>query len=190
MGIPPEKNAREDTSEQRRHTLIFVGRVTYSKGVQLAIEALTRLEAEYRLVVVGDGWYMPELRRQVDRLRLADRIEFTGFLRGDALERRYAESDILVVPSIWPEPAGLVVPEARGRGLKVAAFATGGLPEWAGRYGYGDIYLAQSVTAAALAAAIRSAPRQACRRLRLLEGTWLNCFRPRSTLGDRERLFD
>ena len=38
--------------------------------------------------------------------------------------------DLLVVPSVWPEPFGLVGPEAAHHGVPSAAFAVGGIPEW------------------------------------------------------------
>ena len=42
----------------------------------------------------------------------------------------FQESDLLVVPSIWPEPFGQVGPEAGLYGVPVAAFAVGGTPSW------------------------------------------------------------
>ena len=42
----------------------------------------------------------------------------------------FDSSDLLVVPSLWPEPFGLVGLEAGMRGLPAAAFAAGGIPEW------------------------------------------------------------
>ncbi len=46
------------------------------------------------------------------------------------LDRLMRESDLLVVPSTWPEPFGLAGPEAGLRGLPAVAFAVGGIPEW------------------------------------------------------------
>ena len=40
------------------------------------------------------------------------------------------EADLLVVPSVWPEPFGLVGPEAGLHGVPAAGFAVGGIPEW------------------------------------------------------------
>jgi glycosyltransferase involved in cell wall biosynthesis len=43
---------------------------------------------------------------------------------------RLAATDVVVMPSLWPEPFGLVGLEANRRGVPVVAFATGGIPEW------------------------------------------------------------
>jgi glycosyltransferase involved in cell wall biosynthesis len=40
------------------------------------------------------------------------------------------DSDLLVVPSLWPEPFGRIGPEAGTHGLPVAGFAVGGIPDW------------------------------------------------------------
>ena len=42
----------------------------------------------------------------------------------------FAHSDLLVVPSLWPEPFGLVGPEAGHSGLPAAAFDVGGIADW------------------------------------------------------------
>jgi glycosyltransferase involved in cell wall biosynthesis len=58
------------------------------------------------------------------------RIEFTGWLEGAQLTRAFGKSDLLVVPSLWPEPFGLVGPEAGLHGLPAAAFDAGGISDW------------------------------------------------------------
>ena len=44
--------------------------------------------------------------------------------------RLLATADILVMPSLWPEPFGLIGQEANRQGVPVVAYATGGIPEW------------------------------------------------------------
>jgi glycosyltransferase involved in cell wall biosynthesis len=162
LGIPPERPTTPLPSPSREAiSLLFVGRVVYNKGVQYAVEALTYLDTAYRLTIVGDGFYLQTVKDLAARLGVQDRVEFTGFLQGEALEARYRNADVALVPSIWPEPAGLVVPESRARGLPVVAFAVGGIPEWSARYGYEDIYLAEPASAEALARGIADA---ACAR--------------------------
>lgn len=155
LGIPAAQPVRH--IEKEIFTLLFVGRIVYNKGVQYALDALTHLDASYRLTVVGDGWYRQDAERQAARLGLLDRVRFTGFLRGAELEAQYAQADAALVPSFWPEPAGLVVPEARGRGLPVIAFDTGGIAEWVTRYGYDAVYLARRADAVSLADSIAQA---------------------------------
>ena len=57
-------------------------------------------------------------------------VEFTGWLQPDELSRLYSQTDLVVMPSLWPEPFGLVGSEAGLHGVPVAAFAVGGIPDW------------------------------------------------------------
>lgn len=135
--------------------LLFVGRAVYNKGIQYLLRALPLLDERCRLTVVGDGWYMPELKALATELGLQERITFTGELTGEALESEYRRAQVAVVPSLVPEPAGLVVPEARAHGLPVVAFDVGGIGEWAEKYD--SIYLAAPADVGALAQAIQDA---------------------------------
>ncbi|CAI6036869.1 glycosyltransferase family 4 protein [Cohnella sp. JJ-181] len=113
--------------------LLYVGRINYTKGVQYLLRAVRKLldgGQRVRATIVGDGWYVDKMRELAAGLGLAREVRFTGHVHGSAIDAYYDRSDILVVPSIWPEPAGLVVPEARRRGKPVVVFDAGGLAEW------------------------------------------------------------
>jgi len=153
-GIPVQTPLRRVSGDDNIN-LLFVGRVVYTKGIQYALRALTLLNERYRLIVVGEGWYLDRLKQLARELNLEHRVEFTGFLQGAALEERYQQASVAVVPSLCPEGAGLVVPEARGRGLPVAAFRVGGLAEWPDKYD--GVYLAEPADATSLARAISDA---------------------------------
>jgi glycosyltransferase involved in cell wall biosynthesis len=79
---------------------------------------------------------------------------FVGWRRAGEVERLLAGTDLLVVPSLWPEPFGLVGPEAGSRGVPAAAFAVGGIPGWLTEGVNGHLAAARPPTAAALAGAI------------------------------------
>jgi glycosyltransferase involved in cell wall biosynthesis len=153
VGIAPQ----QPVAKRKRSgvTLLVVGRLVFNKGVDAVLHALTRLDARYELVVVGDGYYRGALERHAKALGLGARVAFKGFLLGARLEEQYRAADVVVVPSFVPEPAGLVVPEARARGLPVVVFDVGGLGEWA--QAYDSIYLAAPADAQSLAAAIERA---------------------------------
>jgi glycosyltransferase involved in cell wall biosynthesis len=59
------------------------------------------------------------------------RIRFAGQITDEGLvDDEYASSDVLAVPSLWPEPFGIVGLEAMQHALPVVASRTGGIPEW------------------------------------------------------------
>ncbi|MFS0723895.1 glycosyltransferase family 4 protein [Paenibacillus sp. 1P07SE] len=127
--VPPLKVPKPN----QKLNLLYVGRLVYSKGVQFLIEAVQQLVKESVSVhcyIIGDGWYHSKLKVLVHNMGLQSNITFLGKLPRTKVETWYENTDIVVVPSIWPEPAGLVVPEARRMGKPVIVFESGGLPEW------------------------------------------------------------
>jgi glycosyltransferase involved in cell wall biosynthesis len=108
--------------------VLFAGRITAVKGVGTLIKAAAAVDAEF--VICGDGWWEPKARRLAEKHGVADRVMFHGWLGGDGLAAAYDSAAIVVVPSHWPEPFGLVGLEAMAHGRPVVASATGGIPEW------------------------------------------------------------
>jgi glycosyltransferase involved in cell wall biosynthesis len=85
------------------------------------------------VVLAGDGpdrqaW--EQLAAQIQAREPRVRIEFPGWLARDAIETLFANADLLVLPSLWPEPFGLVGLEAARHRLPVAAFSVGGISDW------------------------------------------------------------
>ncbi|OXM13720.1 glycosyltransferase family 4 protein [Paenibacillus herberti] len=115
--------------------ILFCGRLVYYKGVQdmiQAIDVLNRQGINIMATIVGEGWYENKLKVLVAKLGLESKIIFAGRVPGKEVDSWYDKADAVVVPSIWPEPAGLVVPEARRRGKSVIVYDAGGLGEWKG----------------------------------------------------------
>jgi glycosyltransferase involved in cell wall biosynthesis len=117
--------------------MTFVGRMDRLKGGRVLIDALPRVRLESRrplqLTFAGEGPARESWERHARMLtgQVSDiSIEFAGWLQKDALMTRLAATDVVVMPSLWPEPFGLVGLEANRRGVPVVAFATGGIPEW------------------------------------------------------------
>ena len=75
----------------------------------------------------GEDEYEGELRRLVDELGIAARVEFRGFC--EDVGEELAGADVLVHASIIPEPFGQVVVEGMAAGLPVVAAAAGGPAE-------------------------------------------------------------
>jgi glycosyltransferase involved in cell wall biosynthesis len=131
--------------------LLFVGRLETGKGIELLLETMPRVPGAF-LDVVGDGSRAPAARTLAGRLGLADRVRFHGRCSGADLEARFAQARGVVVPSVWPEPFGLVGIEAMARGRPVVAVNHGGIPEW---LEHGETGFLADATPAALAAALR-----------------------------------
>ncbi len=61
---------------------------------------------------------------------MQERVAFAGWLGPEQLAHELAEASIVAIPSLWPEPFGLVGIEALAAGRPVVASATGGVEEW------------------------------------------------------------
>ncbi len=118
--------------------LLFVGRVVLQKGLDALLRSLARTGTGARLVVAGDGPDLDRVRRLAASLGLDSRVRFLGWVDGAAKAELYRKADAVVVPSLWPEPFGLVGLEAMSYGKPVVAFDVGGIGEWLddGRTGF------------------------------------------------------
>jgi glycosyltransferase involved in cell wall biosynthesis len=127
--IPPE----DDTPISKRPTaprLVVAANLLRGKGVDLAVDALAHLPTEVTLDVVGDGPSRAELERRARAH--PGRVTFTGWVPPAEIGRQYDRASVVVVPSRWPEPFGMVGIEAMRRHRPVVAAGHGGIPEWAG----------------------------------------------------------
>jgi glycogen(starch) synthase len=111
--------------------VLFVGRLVYEKGFQLALDALPNVIEQVegvRFLVAGSGTHERALKAQAEQLGLSDRGTFLGWIGDDALHSLYRIADLCVVPSIY-EPFGLVALEAMASGCPCIVADTGGLRE-------------------------------------------------------------
>jgi glycosyltransferase involved in cell wall biosynthesis len=161
-GYFDESSAPEQDSSAERWNLLFAGRMDLLKGGRTLIEALPRameaLDRPLHVTFAGDG---PDRGEWERRARIAEReaggalsIEFVGWKNGADLETVWRDTDLLLVSSIWPEPFGLVGPEAGRRGIPAVAFAVGGIPDWLRDGVNGCLAPADPPTAAGFADAI------------------------------------
>jgi glycosyltransferase involved in cell wall biosynthesis len=114
-----------------RRRLLYVGRLSRLKGVDLAVRALAHLPG-VALDVVGDGdpGYVQELRTLAGVLGVGGRVRFHGAQPRPAVAAAYAQADALLFPVRWQEPFGAVPLEAMARGMPVIATSTGGSAEF------------------------------------------------------------
>jgi glycogen synthase len=122
----------------RDRDLIYVGRLVSDKGIDLLVDALSILResgVQTQLTIIGDGPERPALENKVRDLKLQSSVEFVGSQTGAQLAETLNRHRILVVPSRWPEPFGIVALEAIACGCVVVGSDQGGLPEAIGGCG-------------------------------------------------------
>jgi glycosyltransferase involved in cell wall biosynthesis len=117
-----------------RATVGYVGRISPEKGIDVALRALAQLceeglEVSFEVAGGGSVEYQRELRALAASLGVGDQVSFLGPLDVAGLKRFYGSLHALVVPSVWDEPAGLVLVEGALAGVPLIASRVGGIPE-------------------------------------------------------------
>jgi glycosyltransferase involved in cell wall biosynthesis len=130
-----ERNLPPDQSEPIR--LLFMGRMYDYKGGMTLLDALpflrARLQRTIHLTFAGDGRERGRWEAHGKSIVRGDtgiEVKFAGWLSGPDLTKVMEASDLLVLPSLWPEPFGLVGLEAGAYGLPTVAFNVGGISDW------------------------------------------------------------
>ena len=116
------------SGHEGRRRVVFAGRLVRPKGVEVLVRAARDVDGEF--VICGSGNRLDSLRRLASRLGVAERVHFRGWLGSHELARELAEASVVAIPSLWPEPFGLVGIEALAAGRPVVASATGGVEDW------------------------------------------------------------
>lgn len=104
-------------------TFFFMGRLEDSKGIETLLAAAPLL-TNGRIVIAGEGNLEARVSACDD-----EHTKFLGFLTPAQMQQQIDRATALLVPSLWPEPFGMVVLEAGARGLPSIATKVGGLAE-------------------------------------------------------------
>jgi len=135
VGNPYDDKIFNATAANRTRELIFVGRLVSDKGASLLLDALRLMKTKPRLTIVGDGPERAALEKEVADSQLQSQVEFAGSRHGTSLAELLRQHEILVVPSLWKEPFGIVALEGIACGCVVIGSAGGGLAEAIGPCG-------------------------------------------------------
>lgn len=116
---------------------MFIGRTIKQKGVKELILAFKQLKnlKKSKILIVGSANYGAKVKTPFDyeleeiAKDVEDKIKFTGFIDNTELYKIQNIADIAVVPSMWEELFGLVVPENMAAGLPLIVTKSGGIPE-------------------------------------------------------------
>lgn len=118
--------------------LVFLGRLVSDKGVELLIEALAGLKLYGlmpQLTIIGSGSEELKLRQKTSDLGIIEQVTFVGSKIEEDLVRILNEHQIIVIPSLWDEPFGIVALEGIACGCVVIGSEGGGLKDAIGPCG-------------------------------------------------------
>jgi len=108
-----EMNYKSKLNEKNK-IVLFLGRITIQKGPDYFIEAAAKVlnfMDNVKFVIAGSGDMMPKIVNRTHELGIADKVIFTGFLRGAEVHKAFQMADLYVMPST-SEPFGLVALES------------------------------------------------------------------------------
>jgi len=122
----------------RDKDLIFVGRFVADKGIEDLLEALYILSIEGikpSLTLIGTGPEEKNIREKIKELNIESQVILLGPVLGDALAKLLNQHRIMVIPSRWQEPFGIVALEGIACGCVIIGSEGGGLKEAIGPCG-------------------------------------------------------
>ncbi len=106
-------------------TIGYLGRISEEKGWSVLL-ATSKIMTDRKFLVAGS------VSGKIDLSDVPENMEFTGYLDRDRVASFFHQIDVLVIPSIWHEPFGMVVLEALSFGTPVIASSKGALNELVG----------------------------------------------------------
>jgi glycogen synthase len=120
----------------KKPAIVFLGRLVSDKGVDLLLRAYADLDKPlWPLSIIGTGPEQNLLEILAEELGIRNSVAFLGALQGEPLVRALNQHQLMVVPSRWQEPFGVVALEGIACGCIVLASDGGGLPEAVGPAG-------------------------------------------------------
>jgi glycosyltransferase involved in cell wall biosynthesis len=115
--------------QREKHRMVFVGRLTAEKQVEVILEAMTKLDPalDVQFDIVGGGDQRKNLERLTGELGLADRVTFHGRTTDEELRALLTRASLFVIASI-AELQSIATMEAMASGLPIVAADAVALP--------------------------------------------------------------
>ena len=116
----------------KKPVVLCIGRIVIEKGFDLAIDAFPLIREKFpglSMVFAGDGPLRRELEQRVSKSAFHEAITFTGWIEPEKIPELINMATIILIPSRWNEPFGLVALQAAHMARPVVASRVGGLPE-------------------------------------------------------------
>ena len=119
---------KEKPKEKNNKKFLFIGQLLEGKGILTAIKAFQKIhDKEVEFHIIGRGPFEMRIKKEIKN---NPGIILHGYVPHEKINSFLEECSFLVVPSIWPEPAALVINEGMRRALPVIASNIGGIPEF------------------------------------------------------------
>lgn len=125
--------------------ILFTGRLTKEKGIDILLDSVSNLKYKnYCLLIVGSiipslkfkDTFVNSIVEKIKQRKLENHVKFTGYVSHNKLLVFYNAADLVVLPSMWEEPAGLTMIEAIACGATLITTNSGGIPEYVGDVAY------------------------------------------------------
>ncbi len=117
-----------------KKSLLYVGQLIRGKGVDTLLNAyallVKKIPEEISLHIVGTGNDTSRLKALASELNVDINTHFHGWVKHDEITEYYDKASLVVVPSRWPEPFGMIGLAAMQRKRPVAATDAGGISDW------------------------------------------------------------
>jgi len=107
--------------------LLFVGKLEENKGIRFLVPAVKKSGTRLPLVVLGEGTLAHALKLEAASSGIE--LHLRGWTHREDVLRAMGRAEVLVFPSLWPEPLSRVLLESLALGTPVAAMDTGGTRE-------------------------------------------------------------
>ena len=129
----------------KKKEILFVGRLVKEKGVDIYVKAISNIAQmfpEWKFYIIGSSHLGVKSEKNFfvnkllnDFYKIGNQASFEGFMSYNNVQEKMKTASIIVVPSVWHEPFGLVVAEAMSNGIAVITSNVGGIPEIIGNNG-------------------------------------------------------
>jgi glycosyltransferase involved in cell wall biosynthesis len=161
--VPPD-----DYAGSVGHRILFVGRLSRSKGLHYLLNAFVKVISEVpsaKLDIAGSGIDQGEFQSLADRLGVASSVVFHGWSDRTLVKKLLRECRVVAFPSIYPEAFGIVGIEAMMHARPVVAFDVGGVKDWLDDGVTGILVAPRETDALALALLRLLGSNETCRRM-------------------------
>lgn len=113
---------------------VFAGRLVRTKGLNMLVEAVSRLKHPLNFKICGEGPELESLKDEASDFGVADRFDFLGYTEEAVKRQLIAQADLMVHPATF-ESFGIILLEAIDLGCPIVSTSVGGVPEVVGDAG-------------------------------------------------------